>query len=126
MFTWICSFVLYPRAQGWDVRGIGGLAHRFTVICFHSDLVMSPCCCTKGIHVHTTCSQGLLHKCWNSGAYRGSPIKSPMKFPNALSCPLLNRKQASTRYGRCNLNTTSNNKYLVMIYRRSKTLQSAV
>lgn len=49
-----------------------------------------------------------------------------MKFPNAPSGPLPHGKQASTGHRRRNLTATSDNKYLVMIYRRSKSLQSAV
>lgn len=126
MFTCFFSFLLYPTGQSQNVRGIEGLTHRFSTICFHSDFVVSRCCCAKSMHVQKTCSQGLLLESWNSGAYWGSLIKSPMKSPNALSCSLLNRKQASTYYNHCTLNTTSNNNYSLLIYRGSKTLQSAV
>lgn len=57
---------------------------------------------------------------------QGLPYKIPNEIPNAPSRPLLNRKQASTLYHDCTLNASSNNKYLVLIYWGSKTLQSAV
>lgn len=97
MFTCFCSFVLYPRAQSRDVRGIEGLTRRFTVICFHSDVVMSQCCCTKDIHVRTTLLAGpTTPQVLEFQGIQGLPYKIPNEIPNALSRPLLNRKQAST------------------------------
>lgn len=76
--------------------GIEGLTHRFTVICFHSDFVMSPRCCTKDITCSHNTLAGATPQVLEFQGIQGLPYKIPNEIPNALSRPLLNRKQAST------------------------------
>ena len=96
MFTCFCSFVLYPTAQRWDVRGIEGLTQPV-----HRDLLsLSLCHVTMLLHKRHTCLHnmlaGAIPQVLEFQGIWGLPYKIPNEIPNALSCPLPNRKQAST------------------------------
>lgn len=82
-------FVLYSRAQGWDVEGIERLTYGFAVICFHSDFVMSLHCCTKDIRVRTTQLAGATPPVLEFRGIQGLPYKNPQWNPQRSFPPPL-------------------------------------